>query len=190
MRPTEVDVRIVAATNRDLEAMVAAGKFRLDLLYRLNSAVCLIPPLRDRREEIPQYLQYFIRKHSEPGGAATLSFNPHAMQRLKSHSWPGNVRELENLVMQILAIKCSGQVGLSDLPAKFRTSSPPIQEFSPTPKSSRPALSLPAYEQAALERALNETGHDVEAAAKLLNIATSSLYRKMKEFGLRKGDAR
>jgi len=186
VKATAVDVRIVAATNRDLEAMVAAGKFRLDLLYRLNTAVCQIPPLRERREEIPQLLQYFIQKHAEPGATVPLTFNPWAMQRLKSHGWPGNVRELENLVLQILAIKRSGAVGLSDLPAKFRTSTPPVQEFSGSPKTVRPALSLEAYEKAAVERALRETGHDIEAAAKLLNIATSSMYRKMKEFGIKR----
>lgn len=187
VRATEVNVRVVAATNRDLEAMVAAGKFRLDLLYRLNSAVCQVPPLRDRLDDLPLLLRHFARLHMPAGENGSLTFNPRAMQRLREHGWPGNVRELENLVLQTLAVRRSGPVGLSDLPAKIRDGPAHQGRASSAPKTARPALSLEAYERAAIERALAETGQNVEAAARLLNIAVSSMYRKMKDLGIRKG---
>ncbi len=174
-----VDLRIIAATHRDLQQMVADGSFRTDLFYRLDVVRIEIPPLRDRREDIPLLAQHFIAKHARPG-LPIEGIDDDALELLCAHEWPGNVRELENVIESALALAPGPRLRAADLPRERRTSSSPV--------ASLPAdlpLSLASYERAALERALAEARGDARAAARRLGIGRSTLYRKLAHHGLR-----
>ena len=116
-RPLRVDFRLIAATNRDLEAAVKSGAFRQDLFYRLNVVSLVLPPLRDRREDIPALADYFVRKHAVRSGRHVHGLHPDALARLMKYDWPGNVRELENVIEQALALGVSDRITVEDLPA-------------------------------------------------------------------------
>ena len=120
LKPVEVDVRVLAATHRDLEKLVEAGRFREDLYYRLNVIPITIPPLRCRREDIPQLLKYFIKKYTRNGTDGLLGFDIDAMSVLLNLPWRGNVRELENLVQHMSILHRGAEVKLADLPEKYR----------------------------------------------------------------------
>jgi DNA-binding NtrC family response regulator len=173
-----VDLRVISATHRDLEAMVVAGRFRADLFYRLNVVRLSLPPLRDRREDIPPLVHHCLRKHRR-AGSPVEGIEPEALGRLMRHPWPGNVRELENVIESALALARGPRLRLSDL------------RLQPTPGASGssaelPALdlSLEAYERCALERALAEAGGDATRAARLLGVGRSTLYRKLARHGI------
>ncbi|MBW2282576.1 MAG: sigma 54-interacting transcriptional regulator, partial [Deltaproteobacteria bacterium] len=171
-----IDVRIVAATNRDLQAEVRAGAFRADLFYRLRVVSLALPPLRDRPEDIPVLAASFLARYAEEGGPAGLE--PEALEVLIGHPWEGNVRELENCIEAAAALAHGPRLTVADLglgPAAAR-------------RVNRPAgidLSLGAYERACLEDALEQAGSDVRRAARLLGIGRSTLYRKLRAHGLR-----
>jgi two-component system response regulator PilR (NtrC family) len=117
-----VDVRIIAATNRDLAEMIAAGTFREDLFYRIHVIPLRLPPLRERREDIPLLVDYFVRKYSEELGTPSKRLTRDALGCLEAYRWPGNVRELENLVERTLALATRDVIELADLPQHVRTS--------------------------------------------------------------------
>jgi two-component system response regulator HydG len=177
-RPVAVDLRVVCATHRDLAAMVAAGRFRQDLYYRLNVVRLPIPPLRDRREDIPRLAQHFLEQHRHPE-RPVRGFTPEALQALAAHDWPGNVRELENTVESALALARSDELDAADLVLPSRGTA----EGAAAPVGAVP-LSLAAYERAALERALHECGGDATAAARRLGIGRSTFYRKLAVHGI------
>ena len=174
-----VDLRVVTATHRDLERMVAEGSFRADLFYRLDVVRIEIPPLRERREDIPQLVHHFIAKYARPG-LPIEGIEDDALELLREHDWPGNVRELENVVESAMAVAPGPRLRAADLPRERRT---PSGRVDPPP--ARLPLSLAAYERAALERALAEADGDASAAARLLGIGRSTLYRKLAARGLR-----
>jgi DNA-binding NtrC family response regulator len=174
-----VDLRVVAATHRDLERMVADGTFRTDLFYRLDVVRIDIPPLRERREDIPLLVLHFIAKHARRA-LPIAGIDADALELLTAHDWPGNVRELENVIESALALAPGPRLRAADLPRERRTP-PPF----PAPSSAPIPLSLEHYESAALERALAETHGDARAAARLLGIGRSTLYRKLGRHGLR-----
>jgi len=173
-----VDIRIIAATHRDLEAMVEAGQFRMDLFYRLNVVRLQIPPLRDRNEDVLLLAHYFLEKHRREG-SKVVGVEEEALAMLAEHTWPGNVRELENTIESALALAPGPRLRCADL----RPTSRAVPTHVGGPGSSIP-LSLAAYEKAALKRALEESEGDAIAAARRLGIGRSTLYRKLARHGI------
>lgn len=173
-----VDLRIVAATNRNLQDCVDEGSFRQDLFYRLDVVRIDLPPLRERREDIPLLATHFFDKHR---GAATRveGLDPAALTRLMEYAWPGNVRELENAVESALALCPNRRLGPDDFSLGSARS---VEVAQPVP-SDLP-LSLDAYERCVLERALGESCGDATGAARSLGIGRSTLYRKLAKHGL------
>ena len=168
-----VDIRIIAATHRDLEAMVEAGRFRMDLFYRLNVVRLEIPPLRHRNEDVLLLAHHFLEKHRRLG-SPVLGIEEEALAMLGERSWPGNVRELENVIESALALAPGPRLRLAD----FRPTARPVPVSVTGPGSSIP-LSLDAYEKAALERTLAAVAGDAVAAARKLGIGRSTFYRKL-----------
>ena len=181
----EIEARVVAATNRDLEAEVARGAFRADLFYRLNVIQVWIPPLRHRREDLPLLAEHFLRRFSaEHGRSAELT--PDAMRKLESHDYPGNVRELENMLERAIALSSGPSIGVDDLP-DLRTSR--VVAEVPTelpPEGVDLDRLLTDYERAWVVRALERTGGIRKRAARLLNISFRSLRYRLEKLGLGK----
>jgi transcriptional regulator with PAS, ATPase and Fis domain len=180
----KVDVRIVAATNADLRKMVRDGTFREDLYYRLNVIQIELPPLRDRREDIPLLVQHFVSKYATAtghGGPPVL-VSQDAMRRLMSFSWPGNVRQLENAIERGLALLGGrSTIELSDLPPEIQAT--PVT-FLPTVDFPEAGVDLPGMvdqiERDLIARALSRTGGNKAAAATLLNLKRTTLVEKLK----------
>jgi DNA-binding NtrC family response regulator len=182
--PVPVDVRFVSATHRDLWSMVEAQRFRADLFYRLDVVRIEIPPLRERREDIPLLVHHFLRKHGRPD-SPLAGIEDDALEELVGHAWPGNVRELENVIESALALARGDRLRRADLArAGGRRGG-----AAPAPAAGI-ALSLDAYERCALERALAEAEGDATRAARRLGIGRSTLYRKLARHGLRPGGGR
>jgi DNA-binding NtrC family response regulator len=177
-----VDIRVVAATNRDLAAMVEEGRFRLDLYYRLNVVRIDVPPLRERMEDVPLLAAHFLAKHRREGVPGAL-LEPDALERLGRYAWPGNVRELENAIESALALARGPRLRAADLPLGL----PAAAEVRARPDHL--PLDLDAYERCALERALAEAGGDATEAARRLGIGRSTFYRKLARHALRPGRA-
>jgi two-component system, NtrC family, response regulator AtoC len=202
IRTIKVEVRLVAATNRDLLAEIQKGRFREDFYYRLNVVPIHVPPLRDRCEDIPDLVHHMLEKFHQRLGKQIDQITPDAMSCLGAYGWPGNVRELENLLERTVLF-CSGPtIDVKDLPETLRpaTVAGPVAE-RPALEGSVPAAPLVAPEDASLKdivraeterverslivAALEETGGNVTQAAKRLKISRKSLQIKMKELGLR-----
>ncbi len=175
-----VDIRVISATHRDLAEMVTQGAFRTDLFYRLNVVRIEIPPLRERREDIPLLVHHFIQKHG--AGSRVEGIENDALERLVSDSWPGNVRELENAIESALALAPGPRLRPGDLPALRRGAGPSAGQ-----STGNLPLSLESYERSALERALCECRGDANAAAHRLGIGRSTFYRKLAKYKLRPG---
>jgi DNA-binding NtrC family response regulator len=173
-RTIQVDVRIIAATNRDLEKDVQDGRFRQDLYYRLNVITIEIPPLRERAEDIPLLAAFFLNKYSELNNKNMIGFSREVHQVLSNYPWPGNVRELENIIERAVSLCQSQIIELSDLPPRL-TDSPHAGGYLMIPTG----ISLAEIEQAVLEKTLVMTKGDKKAAARLLGISLSSLYNKL-----------
>lgn len=169
--PIRVDVRILAATNRDLKRAIQENRFREDLYYRLNVISIHVPPLRDRKEDIPLLVETFIRKHSLAMNREPVRMSPSALKLLMEYHWPGNVRELENVIERALVIGKGRQITPEDLPFSHRE-----LPCEPQPKSLR------AVEKLHIERILEETGWNIRQAARLLEIDRQTLYNKMKRY--------
>ncbi len=187
-RELEVDVRVVAATNRDLEADVQKGTFRQDLFYRLNVIRIHVPPLRERPEDVPLLAEHFLRKHTALTGKR-LSFAPEALRWILGQPFPGNVRELENVVERAVALAAGPRITLDDLPTEngIGTSATPVD----VPIA--PGFEIDAWlgdqEKRILLRALERTGGNQTAAAKLVGTTFRSLRYRLRKFGLEGGDA-
>jgi len=183
----EVDVRVVAATNRDLEAEVARGAFRADLYYRLNVIEVWIPPLRQRREDIPLLAEHFLRQYAAEHGRSA-HFTADAIRKLETHDFPGNVRELENMIARAVALSSSPIIGASDLPdvraAKVAADVPAA--FPPDGVDLDRLLA--DYEREWVTRALERTGGIRKRAAALLGISFRSLRYRLEKLGLDKGE--
>jgi DNA-binding NtrC family response regulator len=185
----KVDLRIVAATHRDLKAQVAAGRFRQDLYYRLNVFTVHLPPLRRRKEDIPLLVEYFLNGYG---------FHPsrEILDVLQSYDWPGNVRELKHCVERMAAMQSEGALQMADLPSalqyhqaaaaagSFADAEPwghDLPQVSLAPPS--PVISLPDSERQTIGAALAATNGERAKAARILGIGRTTLYRKMKEYG-------
>jgi two-component system, NtrC family, response regulator PilR len=182
----EVDVRVIAATNRDLEADVARGAFRADLYYRLNVIEIRIPPLRHRREDVPLLAEHFLRRFSHEHGRA-LQLTQDAMRKLESYDFPGNVRELENMIERAVALSSNPTIGPSDLPdmkvSKAALDAP--TEFPPDGVDLDRLIS--DYERGWVTRALEQSGGVRKRAAVLLGISFRSLRYRLVKLGIDKG---
>jgi two-component system response regulator HydG len=179
-----VDIRVVSATHRDLAEMVSEGSFRADLFYRLNVVRVEIPPLRERREDIPLLVHSFLGKY-KTGNSRVEGIEDEALGILVESDWPGNVRELENVIESALALAPGPRLRIEDLP-RTRRRSPQVAAAS----LAGIPVSLEAYERCALERALWECGGDATAAAKRLGIGRSTFYRKLAKYDLRPDSGR
>ena len=178
-----VDVRVVAATSRDLEADVPAGRFRADLYYRVNVLRIQLPPLRERREDIPELVRHFTRIVNARLGLSIAGVSPEAMRLLMDHAWPGNVRELENVIERALVLADGATVGAEHLPPAVRSPGAPVSANSDDTDLSVKRRTE-ALERALIERALRQTGGNRTQAARLLDLSHRALLYKIKEYGL------
>lgn len=173
----KIEARIIAATNRELEKAVAEGKFREDLFYRLHVIPISVPPLRDRKEDIPILVDHFIQKYSTER-KNIRGVSPETIQILLSYHWTGNIRELENVIQQAIALGSGEWIRPVDLPRAVRKPSGTLAHTSPGVKP------LKEIEMEAILKALRITSGKKEDAARLLGIGKSTLYEKIKRYGL------
>ncbi len=193
-----VDVRVVAATNRDLRAMVEQGTFREDLFYRLNVVNIRIPPLRERREDIPEILDYYLKKSALDNGKDVADISPEALGVLMAYDWPGNVRELRNCVERMVVFARGATLTMTDVPADIRsavgeqfeakTMPPKAAEAAPAEPLVNVGFNVKENEKNLILKALEECGGNRSQAALKLNISRRTLYRKLHEYGLAKDD--
>jgi DNA-binding NtrC family response regulator len=177
-RTTPIDVRVLAATNRDLETAVAEGNFRRDLYFRLNVLTLRIPPLRERRQDIPLLAQHFLERLSRPTGVEH-SISDDALKLMLAYDWPGNVRELENSLERACALTSGPLIHTADLPSPLQKSaSEPAAEESITDR----IVPMETLEKQAILGAIEQLNGDKLLVAKLLNIGKTTLYRKLKEY--------
>jgi len=173
-RPRQVNVRVLAATNVDLHAEVAAGRFREDLLFRLNTIEIQLPPLRDRRDDVAPLANFFLRKHATRYGKLLTSFDNAAMQALLEHPWPGNIRELDHVVERAVLLAQGEQVRAIDLALRATASTSTRAE----------EVTLEEAERVLIQKALSRYDGNVSHAAKALGISRSALYRRLAVHGL------
>ncbi|HEY2343429.1 MAG TPA: sigma-54 dependent transcriptional regulator [Chthoniobacteraceae bacterium] len=188
--PIKVDVRLIAATNKNLAEMVEAGKFRDDLFFRLSVVPIDLPPLRARKEDIPLLVQTFNKQFADENGRPVREITSDAMQAILRYDWPGNVRELRTVIEYSVVMATGPKITLRDLPASVRDG-PPSPSFTrsgalllPTPKfplNKAQHFNLHATEDRLILQALQETGGNVTQAAKKLGISRRTLHRKLKE---------
>ncbi len=177
-RPLPIDVRVIATTNRPLATMVAEGKFRADLFFRLNVIPLTLPPLRERAEDIPELVAHFVRKYAPASRSNVVRFSPELLDRLQVYDWPGNVRELENFVRRVLVLAPGPVVGMELLPeAGFQSEEPAAAGIAP-------GLTLRELERTLLEKTLDATGGNRTRAADMLGVSLRTVRNKIREFGL------
>lgn len=181
---TTVDVRIIAATNRNLQAMIEDGAFREDLYYRLAVVPLELPPLRERKEDIPELTQHLFRKLKERHGLESARISSKLGSYFAGYRWPGNIRELENVIERMLVLSTSDQIGEDDLPEEIRKSAPKGDWFlMDLPEE---GISLEGIERELLIRALEKHGGNQTQAARYLDISRRTLIYRMEKHGLRR----
>jgi DNA-binding NtrC family response regulator len=172
-QPIKVDFRCIAATNKNLEALVKAGTFRPDLYYRLHVFCIDLPPLRDRREDIPLLVAHFLNKFCMMTSRPVPQISQEALQVLMNHEWPGNVRELENAVERALVVCRGPEIRPADFSFQFQTNGMPS------------GRTLEDVERVHIERVLREADHNLSRAARILDIDRTTLYNKLRRYGLK-----
>ena len=178
-RPIDLDVRIIAATNRDLSRLVAEGSFREDLYYRLNVVNIRLPRLVDRMDDIPLLINHFIEKFNVAFGKEITRISPQALEVLLKYDYPGNVRELENIIQRAVALAEGPEISVADLPARFQGAA-----ASETGLDQADLLPLEEVEKRHIVRVLKATGYNKNLSCKILKIPRSTLWRRMKRFGI------
>ncbi|MEO7411761.1 MAG: sigma-54 dependent transcriptional regulator [Opitutaceae bacterium] len=195
-KPIELDVRLVAATNRDLEKMVREGKFREDLFFRLNVVRITMPPLRERPDDVPMLLAHYVKLFSDENGVPPLTLEPGALKTLTAYAWPGNIRELRNFCENAVVLRRGGSLTEYDLESKFRdganAAGSGVQSSPPTLHSSSPvaaanasnggSLSVGDNEKRLLREALLKARGNRTKAAKLMGISRRTLHRKIAQW--------
>ncbi|MCE5273051.1 sigma 54-interacting transcriptional regulator [bacterium] len=181
----KVDVRIIAATNRELRKAVAEGQFRKDLFYRLNVVPVFVPLLRERREDIPPLVDFFIRKFNGELNRKVSGIDPEALACLSAYPWPGNIRELENIIERILVMKSSGVIRIEDIPAEIST--PALQPAEPTAAAETAAAQMTGrgmweVERELIERTLRENAFNQSRTARILGISLNQLRYRIGKF--------
>jgi DNA-binding NtrC family response regulator len=190
-RDIEVEVRIIAATNRDLQQAVRQGCFREDLYYRLKVIPIRLPTLRERRDDIPLLMQHFLDHFNQEFHKSTTHVAPPAMEALMAYDWPGNIRELRNFVERVMILEDKPTIELEDLPRAMRDGegiSTRAGVVGPGAVSMPVgSMTLEEMERAAIVRALEQVSHNQVRAAKLLGVSRDTLRYRMKKFGLLEG---
>jgi two-component system nitrogen regulation response regulator NtrX len=171
----QVDVRVIAATNKDLEKEIAAGRFRQDLYYRLNVIPFQVPPLRERREDIEILARRFVQEFCAESGERPRELTPECLAALEAHPWPGNVRELRNLIERLVIMTPGPSIDVADLPGSFRAAALEDEEEGGTLESARRG-----FEREYLLAKLREHGWNISRTAEAIGIARESLSRKIK----------
>jgi two-component system response regulator HydG len=178
--PVKVNVRLISATNRDLDEMVADKRFREDLFFRIKGVTIRIPPLRERREDIPLLVYYFLKQAAEKYNKTIDAVTPETQQMLMGYAWPGNVRQLKNVIENMVVLSPGPKLGPESLPREIR----PTEGAVVGGLDNVVGMSLEDIEKAAIRNALKSTNGNREQAAKMLGIGERTLYRKIKEYGL------
>jgi two-component system response regulator HydG len=176
-REVDVDIRLVAATNRDLKERVESGHFREDLYYRLQVVEIVLPPLRERRDDTPMLVRHFIDQIARESNRPVKDIAPEALDALIAYNWPGNIRELRNTLEAIIVLSLKEQIELSDLP-------PHISGAKPAQAVIKSGMTLAELEREAIRRALEETGGHRASTAEALGISVRTLQRKIQEYNL------
>ncbi len=176
-KPIDLDVRIIAATNRNLKQAIRKGLFREDLYYRLNVVGIQLPRLRERPEDIPPLVSHFIKKFNSSFGKKVRQIAPQALDLLMAYSFPGNVRELENIIQRSVALADGDTLEIEDLSAKF-------QETVGCDQGGESLFSLEAVERQHIKKVLQKTAYNKKLASHILKIPRTTLWRKMKKYGL------
>jgi DNA-binding NtrC family response regulator len=186
-----VDIRLICATNRNLAEMVQQGKFREDLFYRLNVVQIHLPPLRERRDDIPLLAQQFLLKSAQQFKKKARRFSPQALHAMEDHTWPGNVRELENVVQRAVVLSEDQTVDVSSLPASMRSVRLGV-ELSTGPGATQLSHSyedeVRRFKRALVVRALRECGWRKAECARTLGVARGYLHRLINQLGIQEGE--
>jgi DNA-binding NtrC family response regulator len=183
-RPIKVDVRVIAATNRDLEAMVKDGRFREDLYYRLNIIPIVIPPLRNRRDDIPPLVDFFIAKHTTGSHRPIRGLTAGARNLIMSYSWPGNVRQLESAIERAILLCEGNEIEVEDLPVEIRQEGTSAAAFNF--KLPPEGISFDEVERSLITQAMEQTNWNITRAAKLLGLSFRTLQYRLEKFGIKK----
>lgn len=182
-QPIKVDVRVLTATNRDLDAMVRDGRFREDLFYRINVLSLDIPPLRERREDIPVLVNLFLVKHTRAANRRVKGLSRAAMEAVMNYGWPGNVRQLESVIERAILLCDGEEIGLGDLPPELRQS--PMERLTSTFKLPPDGVVMEEVERSLILQAMQRTGGNITQAAKLLGLSFRTLQYRLEKYGLR-----
>jgi DNA-binding NtrC family response regulator len=191
-RTVPIDVRVIAATNKDLEAEVARGSFREDLYFRLAVLSIALPPLRERAEDIPLLVEHFVRKYADELGKKVVGFTPGALRRLAGYAWPGNVRELENVIYEAMVMTEGEWVAAEALPARVRLAGmSAVSAYEPPgpaplgPLKEAVQSVTGAREKTLILEALRQAGGNRTRAARILGVSRKTLFNKMTALGIR-----
>ncbi len=187
IKPIRVDARLIAATNCDLAARVKSGAFREDLYYRLNVVSITVPPLRERRDDIPILIEAFIAEFAAANRKKVTGITPEALDALIAYDWPGNVREVRNTIESLVVLAQSPEITLDVLPAQFKEALRQAQDVGEQPPGSLllpPGTSLQQAERLLIEETLHKTDFNISQAAKLLGISRRTLHRKINEYNI------
>jgi DNA-binding NtrC family response regulator len=176
-----VDVRVIAATNRDLESAYRTGTFRKDLYFRLNVVTVHIPPLRERRADVPMLVHYFLNRYTP---TKPLQVTAAAMKSLLQYDWPGNVRELENCIARAVTLGDQETIDVQDLPPAIRSEQPASSEMTPQDAASLSTTALAEMERMTILRVFEQAHGDKALAGKMLGISRATLYRKLKRYNI------
>ncbi len=183
-----VDVRVIAATNRDLRAMVADGRFRDDLYYRINVLSIDVPPLRERREDIPVLIDYFLKKHTKNTSRLVSGLTPETKKLMNEYSWPGNVRQLESAIERAILLSEGDLIVAEDLPTEVRQDVGPAAEGSF--KLPAEGINFEDVERNLITQAMEQTDYNITKAAKLLGLTFRTLQYRLEKFGIKKPDGK
>jgi two-component system nitrogen regulation response regulator NtrX len=199
-RTIKVDVRVIAATNKNLEEAIERGEFREDLFFRLNVIPIVVPPLRERREDIPRLVQHFAKRTAEEHNLKPKKFEPSALDALSRYRWRGNIRELRNTVERLLIMTPTEIVRVEDLPAEIRSGESPRLPVATASEPESPAKtgdSAPpggagtlrefkdAAERSYLVQKLRENNWNISRTAELIDTPRSNLYKKLEQYGIK-----
>src|ERR1044071_1885275 len=183
-----VDVRVIAATNRDLRAMVADGRFRDDLYYRINVLSIDVPPLRERRDDIPVLIDYFLKKHTRNTSRLITGLTPETKKLMMDYSWPGNVRQLESAIERAILLAEEEKITLEDLPSEVRQDVGPASEGMF--KLPAEGINFEDVERNLITQAMEQTDYNITKAAKLLGLTFRTLQYRLEKFGIKKPDGK
>jgi two-component system response regulator HydG len=178
--PIRVDVRLISATNRKLDEMVAERQFREDLFFRIKGSTIYLPPLRERRDDIPLLIHYFLHAAAERYKKPIEGISPEARQMLMSYGWPGNVRQLRNVIENMVVMANGPELSIETLPAEIR----PTAGETIGGMNNLVGITIEQAEKELIRNTLKMTNGNREQAAKILNIGERTLYRKIKEYEL------